>query len=67
MSAELYPLEQWIWLAPLFPLIAASWIAIGYIVGWNRNEAGERETSRVTIAASLLSLLSMLVIDLKAL
>ena len=38
-------LLQYVWLIPLLPLLAAAWIAIGYIAGCNRGEAGERQTS----------------------
>lgn len=42
--------ERLAWLVPLLPLLAAAWIAIGYVVGWNRGEQGERETARVALA-----------------
>lgn len=48
---------------PLLPLLAALWIAIGFIFGWNRLEAGEKETSRVAVSAISLSFLLVLVLD----
>jgi NADH:ubiquinone oxidoreductase subunit 5 (subunit L)/multisubunit Na+/H+ antiporter MnhA subunit len=59
-------IEQYIWLVPLLPLLATVWIASGSVVGWNRGESGEQETSRVAIGANLLALLLMLAIDLQA-
>jgi NADH:ubiquinone oxidoreductase subunit 2 (subunit N) len=44
-------------LIPGLPLLAAVWIALGVMFGWNRGENGERETIRVALAASVLSLL----------
>ncbi|MCW8825739.1 MAG: proton-conducting transporter membrane subunit [Gammaproteobacteria bacterium] len=54
-------------LAIALPLLAASWIAIGYSFGWNRGEQGERETSRVALTANGLSLLSIILLDFQAL
>jgi NADH:ubiquinone oxidoreductase subunit 5 (subunit L)/multisubunit Na+/H+ antiporter MnhA subunit len=56
-----------VWLIPLLPILAAGWIAIGYISGWNRGERGERETARITLAAALASLLLGLGIALESL
>ncbi|WP_020393634.1 proton-conducting transporter membrane subunit [Thiolinea disciformis] len=39
-------------LVPLLPLLAAAWIALGYMLGWNRGEAGERETHWVALSAA---------------
>ncbi|HIP52428.1 MAG TPA: hypothetical protein EYH03_00250 [Chromatiales bacterium] len=57
----------WITLAPLLPMLAALWIGIGYLFGWNRGEAGERETARVAQGAAFASLLLILGWDLMAL
>ncbi len=54
-------------LVPLLPLLAALWIAIGYIFGDNRGEAGEKQTSRIALIASGLSLLLILAIDVVSL
>ncbi len=51
------------WLIPVLPLLAAFWVAIGYVSGGNRGEAGEAQTRRVVIGCSLLSLLVLLVLD----
>ena len=60
-------LERMVWLIPLLPMLAALWIGIGVITGWNRGETGERPTARVSLTASLLSLLLLLIFDLRAL
>ncbi len=54
-------------LVPALPLLAALWIAIGYVVGANRGEAGEKMTSHITLMASGLSLLIILAIDVMSL
>ena len=57
-------LHPWIaLLIPALPLLAAVWIAVGYLFGWNRGEAGERETAWVALVAISLSLLLLLVLD----
>ncbi len=48
---------------PLLPLLAALWIAIGFIFGWNRLEKGEKETSRVAVTAITLSFFCVLALD----
>ncbi len=63
-------IEQWlefIWLVPLLPLLAAGYLALGYIAGYNRGEAGEGQTAAVALGAAALSLLLMLVVDVAAL
>jgi len=60
-------LEELIWLVPLLPLLSTLWIGVGFLAGWNRGEAGENESSRVAITTSLLSLLLIVAIDIKAL
>lgn len=47
-------------LIPGLPFLAALWIVLGVIFGWNRGESGERETARVAVTANTLSLLAML-------
>lgn len=46
-------------LIPGLPFLAALWIVIGFICGWNRGETGERETAWVVVTANTLSLLGM--------
>lgn len=50
-------------LIPLLPLVAALWIAIGFIFSWNRGESGEKQTSLVAIGASSVSFLLILILD----
>ena len=50
-------LADYAWLIPVLPLLAAAWIALGYVFCFNRGEAGERETARVAVGAAALSLL----------
>jgi len=51
-------------LIPLLPLLAALWIAVGFIFGWNRGEAGEKQT-RISVIGSLsISLILILVLDI---
>ncbi|MES9899184.1 MAG: proton-conducting transporter membrane subunit [Sedimenticola sp.] len=59
--------ESIVWLIPLLPLVAALLIVIGYIQGSNRGEAGERLTSRISVAAVSISLLLVLLLDIGAL
>ncbi len=51
---------------PLLPLLAAFWIAIGFIFGWNRGEKGEKETARVSLYAIGLSFLLVIGLDVMA-
>jgi len=44
-------------LIPLLSFLAALWVAIGFIFGWNREEKGERQTTFVAVGAAALSLL----------
>ena len=53
-------------LIPLLPLIAALWISIGFIFGWNRGEKGEKETARVSLYAVTLSFLLVIGLDVAA-
>ncbi|MCW8918275.1 MAG: proton-conducting transporter membrane subunit [Gammaproteobacteria bacterium] len=61
------------WIAPVvvlavvLPLLAALAIGVGYLLGGNHGEAGERGTSRLALSASGLSLLGLLGLDLQAL
>ena len=50
-------------LIPLLPLLAALWIAIGFIFSWNRLEAGEKQTSRIALGSISLSFLLVLALD----
>ncbi|MBT3197109.1 MAG: hypothetical protein HN344_05230, partial [Gammaproteobacteria bacterium] len=64
---QLFAPELWIGVVPLLPLLAAFWIAVGQVGGWNRGESGERETRQVTTVTTALALLLLLVIDMRAL
>ncbi|MFN2339052.1 MAG: hypothetical protein ABR544_08800, partial [Gammaproteobacteria bacterium] len=59
--------ESLVWLVPLLPWLAAGWIGIGWLLGRNRGEAGERGTARVASGTALLALLILLVLDVQAL
>jgi NADH:ubiquinone oxidoreductase subunit 5 (subunit L)/multisubunit Na+/H+ antiporter MnhA subunit len=59
--------EQFSWLIPLLPWLAAGWIGIGYILKFNRGEAGEQHTSLVVLAATAGSLLLSLALAIEAL
>lgn len=59
-------LTQYVWLVPLLPLLASTWIAIGYIAGCNRSESGEKQTSLVSLLAISLSLVWLLLLDINA-
>lgn len=56
-----------LWLVPVLPWFAALWIALGYVLGFNRGEAGEKDTARTSLTAISLSLLLMLALDALAL
>ncbi len=56
-----------IWLVPLMPMLAAGWIAVGMVGGWNRGEKGEQATARVVLWGVGLSMLLLLLIDAQAL
>lgn len=60
-------LERLAWLVPLLPLLAAGWISLGYLLGWNRGERGERETARVALAAAVGSWLWLAALGVQAL
>ncbi|MEW8191116.1 MAG: proton-conducting transporter membrane subunit [Candidatus Thiodiazotropha endolucinida] len=59
-------LRQYAWLIPLLPWLACGWIGIGYILNFNRGEAGERQTSLVALGAGAGSLLLSLALALEA-
>lgn len=56
-----------VWLIPLLPLLAAGWIGLCMVVGWLAGEQGERMTARVALAAVLIPLLLLLLLDISAL
>ena len=56
-----------IWLIPVLPLLAALWVGIGYATGENRGERGERQTTWVSIGATVLSFVLLLFLDVYAL
>jgi NADH:ubiquinone oxidoreductase subunit 5 (subunit L)/multisubunit Na+/H+ antiporter MnhA subunit len=60
-------LERLAWLAPVLPFMAAAWIAIGYAVGSNRGEDGERRTASAAYVGTGGPLLVLLALGLQAL
>ena len=60
-------LERLAWLAPVLPFMAAVWIAIGYAVGSNRGEGGERRTAVAAYVGTGGPLLVLLALGLQAL
>ena len=60
-------LKAFVWLIPFIPMLAALIIAVGFISGKNRAEAGEKQTTLIANGAALLSLVIVLAIDLHAL
>ncbi|MFK5984510.1 MAG: proton-conducting transporter membrane subunit [Pseudomonadota bacterium] len=60
-------LNQLIWMVPILPLFSAFYIALSYMLGNNRGEAGEKLTSIVALSGLLLSLIIILLIDIRAL
>ncbi len=60
-------LEQYAWLIPLLPLLAAISIGIRVLGNRDQDEAGEPVTSRIALTATALSLLLLLALDLQAL
>ncbi|MCU7914616.1 MAG: hypothetical protein KZQ65_01625 [Candidatus Thiodiazotropha sp. (ex Gloverina cf. vestifex)] len=59
-------LDQYAGLIPILPWLAAAWIGIGYMLGLNRGEAGEKQTAVVATLAATASLLLVTVLALKA-
>lgn len=59
-------LKAFVWLIPILPMLAALLIAIGFVSGKNRGEAGEQQTSLIANGAALLALLLVVVVDLQA-
>ena len=55
-------LDGTLWLIPLMPLVAAAWVGVGMLGGWQRGEDAERSTARVVFWATALSL-ALLVIN----
>jgi NADH:ubiquinone oxidoreductase subunit 5 (subunit L)/multisubunit Na+/H+ antiporter MnhA subunit len=60
-------LERLVWLAPVLPLMAAAWIGIGYAIGANRGEDGERRTAIAAQLSTGGALLVLLVLGVHAL
>ncbi len=54
-------------LIPILPLLAAVAISLGFIFNWNRDEAGEKETARISIATAFVSFLLTLFLVISAL
>lgn len=55
------------WLIPLLPMLAAVWIGLGRLIGFNRGEAGERHTARTALWTALTVLVLLLSYDVGAL
>lgn len=60
-------LEQWVGFVPLLPGLAAAWIGLALLGGWNQGEAGESVTAQVASWGAGLSLALLLLLDLNAL
>ncbi len=54
-------IEHWLWLVPILPWLAAGWIAIGVLFGFNVGERGEKHTSRLMLLASFSAFVILLV------
>lgn len=59
--------EIFAWLIPVLPMVAGLLIALDYVLHGNRGEASEPLSSRLALAASGVSLLLLLALDLQAL
>jgi len=60
-------IQSYAWLIPALPMTAVLWIAVGYVLGVNRGESGEKQTAWVAQGAAGLSFLLALLLALKAL
>jgi len=60
-------LERLVWLIPTLPLLAAAWVGLGLLGGWTRQESAEKPTALVVSGATLLSLLLLLTLGVRAL
>ena len=60
-------MAEWIFLVPLLPGLAAFWIGVGFLGGWNRGESGERGTARIASWGIGLALAVLLIVDAQAL
>ena len=58
--------ENYAWLIPALPLVAALAIALGYVLGINRGEAGEKQTTWIALGGTGLSFLLALALGLQA-
>ncbi|MEZ5447872.1 MAG: proton-conducting transporter membrane subunit [Thiolinea sp.] len=59
--------QTWALWLPGLPLLAAAWVALGYTLGWNRGESGERETARVVLGSGILVWLMLLGLGISSL
>ncbi len=59
-------LNQLIWMVPVLPMMSALWIALSYMLGNNRGESGEKQTSTYAQAGLLVAFVIMLAIDIQA-
>lgn len=59
-------MNQFVWLIPLLPILAAALIGVTYVFAGNRGEVGEKLTSRIALGAAALTLLLQLAIDIQA-
>lgn len=57
---------NWVWLIPIIPMLAAAWIAVGYVFNFNRGESGEKQTALTAMTASFISLVLILIQDVYA-
>lgn len=59
--------EKLVWMVPAMPLLAAAWIGFGMLIRRRTGDAAERPVARVAVWAALISLLLLLVLDVRAL
>lgn len=59
-------LASLVWMIPLLPLLAAGWIGVCLVAGWQAGEAGERWTARGALIGVFIPLLLLLLLDVTA-
>lgn len=67
MNEVLRHAVDWIWLVPLWPLLAALVIGLRMLLGRTHGDAAEPATARLVSAAALAALLGLLLVDLAVL
>ncbi|MEE9304309.1 MAG: proton-conducting transporter membrane subunit, partial [Thiotrichaceae bacterium] len=60
-------IENFAWIVPITPLLAALYIGISSLLGFNRGESGEPQTANAALGAVAFSLFLMLIFDAVAL